>query len=178
LIDAALMLRQQHGIAPDQVVSISCRMPEFVMPLVAEPIAEKRRPRTSFHGRFSLHHSMAEAMLQGTLDKESFDASNLTQPRFNALADKVHALVDRQMTDRNQLGGRVEIELTGGRKVAFTVDHMRGMPQNPMSTDDIVCKFRSNVSDRMPAVRIDRIVDMVMSLDRLDGLQPLMTELH
>jgi 2-methylcitrate dehydratase PrpD len=178
LIDAALMLRQQHGIAPDQVVSISCWMPEFVMPLVAEPIAEKRRPTTSFHGRFSLHHSMAEAMLRGALDKESFDASNLTEPRFNALADKVYALVDRQMTDRNQLGGRVEIELTGGRKVAFTVDHMRGMPQNPMSTDDIVCKFRSNVSDRMPAVRIDRIVDMVMSLDRLDGLQPLMTELH
>jgi hypothetical protein len=55
---------------------------------------------------------------------------------------------------------------------------MRGMPQNPMSTDDIVCKFRSNVSDLMPAVSIDRIVDIVMSLDRLDDLQPLMTALH
>ncbi|AMN41155.1 MmgE/PrpD family protein [Rhodoplanes sp. Z2-YC6860] len=177
LIDAALTLRRQHGITPDQVISISCSVPEFVIPLVAEPVAEKRRPRTSFHGRFSLHHSMAEAMLQGTLDKKSFDAANLTDQRFNTLADKVHAMVDRQMTDRNQLGGRVEIELTDGRKVAFTVDHMRGMPQNPMSTEDIVRKFRSNVSDLMPAIRIDRIVDIVMSLDRQDDLQPLMTEL-
>ena len=53
---------------------------------MAEPVAEKRRPNTSFHGRFSLHHSMAEAMLQGTLDKKSFEAANLTDPRFNALA--------------------------------------------------------------------------------------------
>jgi 2-methylcitrate dehydratase PrpD len=153
-------------------------MPEFVMPLVAEPVDEKRRPRTSFHGRFSLHHSMAEAMLQGTLDKKSFDSANLSDSHFNALADKVHAIVDRQMTDRNQLGGRVEIELTDGRKVAFAVDHMRGMPQNPMSTDDIVRKFRSNVSDLMPDAQSDRITDIVMSLDRLAGLQSLMTELR
>jgi 2-methylcitrate dehydratase PrpD len=178
LIDAALVLRQQHGINSDQVVSISCWMPEFVMPLVAEPVDEKRRPKTSFHGRFSLHHSIAEAMLQGTLDKKSFDSANLSDSHFNALADKVHAIVDRQMTDRNQLGGRVEIELTGGRKVAFAVDHMRGMPQNPMSTDDIVRKFRSNVSDLMPDAQSDRIIDIVMSLDRLAGLQSLMTELH
>lgn len=178
LIDAALILRQQHGIIPEQVVSISCWMPEYVVPLVAEPVSEKRRPRTSFHGRFSLHQSIAEAMLQGTLDKKSFDARNLTEPRFNALADKVHALVDREMTDRNQLGGRVQIELAGGRKVAFTVDHMRGMPQNPMSADDIVDKFRSNLSDLMPASKSDRIVDIVMSLDRLAELQTLMTELH
>ena len=55
---------------------------------------------------------------------------------------------------------------------------MRGMPQNPMSTDDIVRKFRSNVSDLMPDAQSDRIIDIVMSLDRLAGLQSLMTELH
>jgi hypothetical protein len=41
-----------------------------------------------------------------------------------------------------------------------------------------VRKFRSNVSDLMPDVQSDRIIDVVMSLDRVDGLQALMTELH
>ena len=178
LIDAALTLRNQYEIAPDNVVSISCWMPGYVIPLVAEPSAEKRRPNTSFHGRFSLHHSMAEAMIQGALDKKSFDTRNLKDPRFNALADKVHALADPSMIDRGQLGGRVEIELQNGGKVSYAVDHMRGMRQNPMSADDIVQKFHSNVSDLMPAGKIDRIAHIVMSLDRLNGLQPLMAELR
>jgi 2-methylcitrate dehydratase PrpD len=176
LIDAALVLRCKHELTPEQIVSISCWMPAYVIPLVAEPIAEKRRPNTSFHGRFSLQHSMAEAMLRGTLDKKSFDIPNLTDPRFNGLADKVHAFVDTRMTDWNQLGGRVEIELLNGGKVEFVVDHMRGMPQNPMTADDIMRKFQSNVGDLMTDNKRARIVDMIMSLDRINDLQTLMTE--
>jgi 2-methylcitrate dehydratase PrpD len=177
LIDAALALRAEYRITPDQVVSISCWVPAYVIPLVAEPLAEKRRPRTSFHGRFSLHHSMAEAMMHGTLDKKSFHPRNMTDARFNALADMVQAFVDPSMTDRSQLGGRVEIELKGSRKVTSTVNHMRGMPQNPMTPDDILRKFRSNVGDLMPDSKSDRIVDIIMSLDRMSDLEPLMVEL-
>lgn len=177
LIDAALVLRRQYSIAPEQVVAISCSMPAHVIPLVAEPVAEKRRPNTSFHARFSLQHSLAEAMITGKLDKNSYDAGTLKDRQYNELADKVHVVVDPLATDRSQLGGRVEIELNDGRKVAFTVEHMRGMPQNPMTAGDIVQKFRSNVGDLMPDSQSDRIVDIVMSLDRLPDLRPLMTEL-
>jgi 2-methylcitrate dehydratase PrpD len=177
LIEAALVLRGQHDITPEKVVSIRCSMPAHVMPLVAEPVAEKRRPKTSFHGRFSLQHAMTEAMVQGTLDNRSFDTRNLTNPRYNDLADKVHAIVDPSATDRSQLGGRVEIELQDGRKVALTVEHMRGMPQNPMTTDDIMRKFYSNVSGLFPTHKIDRIIDIVMSLDSMNDIQPLMAAL-
>ena len=177
LIEAVLILRAQHGITPEQVISIRCSMPAHVMPLVAEPVEEKRRPNTTFHGRFSLQHAISEAMIQGTLDSRSFDTSNLTNPRYNDLADKVHAIVDPSATDRSQLGGRVEIELQDGSKLALTVEHMRGMPQNPMTTDDVVRKFYSNVGGLFPALKTDRIIDILMSLDRLNDIQPLMAAL-
>lgn len=177
LIEAALSLRVRYAIVPEQIASISCWMPAYVMPLVAEPVAEKRRPKTPFHGRFSLQHSMAEAMLRGTLDKTSFAVPNLTDPRYNALADKVHAFADPSMTDRSRLEGRVEIELSDHRRVAFAVDHMRGMPQNPMTADDILRKFRSNVGDLLPDDRRDRIADIIMSLDRTNAFAALVAEL-
>jgi 2-methylcitrate dehydratase PrpD len=177
LIDAALALRRQYAIEPEQIVAIVCSMPAHVMPLVAEPAAEKRRPSTPFHGRFSLQHSMAEAMIQGTLDSKSFDVRNLQDRRFNELADKVHAVADPLATDRAQLGGTVEIELEKGRKVRFTVEHMRGMPQNPMTSDDIVRKFRSNVGGSLTDNQVDRIIDMIASLERIDGIAELMMQL-
>src|SRR5262249_6831561 len=117
-----------------------------------------------------------------TLDKTSFNVGNLKDGRYNELADKVHAVVDPpndpRATDRSRLGGRVEIELRDGRSVAFTVEHMHGMPQNPMTADDIVSKFHSNVKDLMPDGQIGRIIDIIMSLDRMTDIAPLMTELR
>jgi 2-methylcitrate dehydratase PrpD len=178
LIDAALNLRAQYDIQPDQISSIVCSLPSHVIPLVAEPLMEKRRPNTSFHARFSLQHSMAEAITQGTLDKESFDARNLKDRRLNELADKVHAVIDPLVADRSQLGGRVEIKLQDGRQVQFTVDNMRGMPQNPMTAADLLRKFHSNVSGLVPEDKIVRIADMITSLDCISSIQCLMKEIH
>lgn len=177
LIDAALRLRNQHGIALDEITVIRCLMPDYVMPLVAEPVAEKRRPKTSFHGRFSLQHSMAEAMIQGTLDKSSFQECNLTDPRFNNLADKVHSVVDPNAKDRALLGGTVEIELIDGRKLSHTIEHMRGMPQNPMSQGDLIRKFNTNVSGIIPDTNAERVVDMILSLEHLADVRLLVNEI-
>jgi hypothetical protein len=62
--------------------------------------------------------------------------------------------------------------------MAFMVDHMRGMPQNPMTADDIVRKFHSNVGALIPDGQIDRIINIIMSLDSMNDIQPLMTELR
>jgi len=177
LIDAALALKCESNFTPEQVNSITCWMPAHVIPLVAEPVAEKRRPNTSFHGRFSLQHSMAEAMIRGTLDKNSFTTMNLTDPRYNALADKVLAIADPMATDRSQLGGRVRIVLENGQTIQRTVTNMRGMPQNPMTVDDIVRKFRSNVGGHIPDRKCDRIVEAIMSLEHMGDLKPLWSAL-
>jgi 2-methylcitrate dehydratase PrpD len=176
LIYAALALREQHEITPEQISTIRCSVPEHVIPLVAEPVSEKRRPKTSFHGRFSLQHSTAEAMIQGTLDQSSFDTRNLTDPRYNDLADKVQAVIDPLAIDRSQLGGRIEIELYDGRIFSHSVKHMLGMPQNPMSESDLVRKFQMNASGCVPNARVDRITDIIMSLERVDNIGQLMRE--
>jgi 2-methylcitrate dehydratase PrpD len=116
-------------------------------------------------------------MTRGTLDKGSFQPRNLNDRKLNELADKVHAVSDPLATDRSQLGGSVEIQLEDGRKVSFTVQHMRGMPQNPMTAADIVRKFRLNVSDLMSDGQSARIIDMIMSLERMSSIQQLVREL-
>jgi 2-methylcitrate dehydratase PrpD len=173
LVDAALALKRRHGIEPEQISTVQCSIPDYVVPLVAEPVAEKRRPKTSFHGRFSLHHSMAEALISGTLDKSSFADRNLTDPRFNTLADKVEVVIDHLATDRRRLGGTVEIDLRDGRKMSFTVPHMRGMPQNPMTEADLLRKFRMNASGLMPDATVDRILSMITTLDRQKNVRTL-----
>lgn len=176
LIDAALTLQDRYGIAPEQIVSLRCSMPEFVVQLVAEPVAEKRRPKTSFHGRFSLQHSMAEALINRTLNRESFKERNLRDPAFNAIADKVEVRVDPHASDRRKLGGTVEIDLSDGRTVSHTVDNMRGMPQNPLSESDLIIKFRGNAEGVLPEDRIARIIDAISSLEQVESVADMVSK--
>ena len=45
-IDLVLRLRAQHGIRPEEVVSIDCPVAEFNVSIVCEPVAEKTAPAT------------------------------------------------------------------------------------------------------------------------------------
>lgn len=54
-IDALLRRRERHAIDPDAVARIVCPAPEYIVGIVCEPVAEKRRPRSDSHGRVSLH---------------------------------------------------------------------------------------------------------------------------
>lgn len=173
LIDGAIAIRRGNSFALDEIIAIRCAMPRYVIPLVGEPVAEKRRPKTPFHGRFSLHHAMAEALIHGDLDKTSFAEANLTDPRFNNLADCVEVVVDPQMTDRRKLGGTVEIELAGGRKLCFTVPDMRGMPQNPMTEAELARKFRMNARGEISDATADRLLDVLSSLERQSSVDAI-----
>ena len=173
LVDAALALRREHKLSAEQILEIRCFLPGYVVPLVAEPAAEKRRPNTSFHGRFSLQHSIAEALVHGTLDKSSFADANLKDPRFNDIADRVQIVVDPLATDRRQLGGKVEMTLADGRQVSASVEHMTGTPQNPMTTDELINKFKSNADGILTESAIDDLAGAIMNLDRLDDVSAL-----
>jgi len=48
-IDAILGLRERHGLAPDAVQEIVVPVASYILPIVCEPVAEKRRPNTDSH---------------------------------------------------------------------------------------------------------------------------------
>jgi 2-methylcitrate dehydratase PrpD len=56
-LDCALALRREHGIEPDAIVAIECRVPAGEVPIVCEPRESKLRPRTTYDAQFSLAYS-------------------------------------------------------------------------------------------------------------------------
>src|ERR1700704_5329758 len=63
-IDAALRLRAA-GVTPESIVSLTLGVPRPVMHTIAEPVAEKKRPRSGYHAAFSGPYTVAAALLGG-----------------------------------------------------------------------------------------------------------------
>lgn len=178
-IMATIELRDRHSIKPEQVAEIRCDIMERSFATVCEPVDVKRRPRTSWHGRISLQHTVAEALVLGRMDKNAYAPARLTDPVINALADKVvHRADPLASSDITRSRGYVSIRLTDGRELDMTIEDMPGTRRNPLPASGYIEKFRANASDCIGEIMVEEVVESVLGMDALDDVTPLLNRLR
>lgn len=178
-IAAALALREQHGIDPAAVREIRCEIMPRSFRTVCEPVEDKRRPRTSWHGRISLQHTVAEALALGRFDKSAYAEASLRDPVINALADKVIYLPDPiAAADTSRSRGVVTVEMLDGRVFSHTVEDMLGTARNPAGEAVYIEKFRANVDGVIAAGQADRLIDGLLRIDQIPDVETLLAPLR
>lgn len=164
-IDAILELRARHGIVPQAVEEILVPVAPFILPIVCEPVAEKRRPRSDSHGRVSMQYTLAEALVLGRLGKDAYGPEALENPEILQLADRVRIEADPSFPGPERFKGAVRIVLKDGSVVGAVEEHNRGSAENPMKPEDIVAKFDENAAGILDESRRRGLVDAVLSLE-------------
>ncbi|MBS7705034.1 MmgE/PrpD family protein [Chelatococcus asaccharovorans] len=178
-ITAALALRKQCAIDPAEIREIRCAIMPRSFRTVCEPLEEKRRPLTSWHGRISLQHTVAEALALGRFDKNSYAEESLRNPLINALADKVVHVADPIAAgDLSRSRGEVTIVFNDGRELCHTVEDMIGTARNPATEAVYVDKFRANVDGVIPVGMAEDIMGSILALERLDDVGGMVARLR
>ena len=162
-LDAVFDMLERHRFGSDDIESVDCAVSSHFVPLTCEPVAEKRRPLTPWHARFSMQHALAEAFVTGRMDQDSFSVSSLTDPRINSLADRVDYFIDEEASDRERLLGEVRVRLKNGSTLSSRND-MRGTERNPMKAEDYLGKFRGNARRRLSAPAAEALAKRVIDL--------------
>ena len=164
-IAALLRLRRQHAIDPASVREIACPVASYIVPIVCEPTAEKRRPKSDSHGRVSLQYTLAEAMAAGRLGKNAYQASALQNPEILRLADAVTYNVDPSFPGPERFKGQVKVTLHNGAVYEAIEEHNRGSAENPMSTADLISKFEENVATVLTPAQTERLAAAIFGLE-------------
>lgn len=163
-IDLLLRLRCEHAIDPASVAEIIVPVAGYFVPIVCEPAAEKRRPKSDSHGRVSMQFTLAEAMHFGRLGVDAYQPSSLANPAIHRLADLVRTEVDPTFPGPERFKGAIVIVLKDGTRHEAVEEHNRGSAENPMSRDDIIAKFDENAA-WLPASRRRQIVEATSALE-------------
>lgn len=166
-LDCALALRSAHGIVPEAVESVECRVPAGEIPIVCEPVEAKRRPRTPYEAQFSLPFAVAAALVDGRVTLDTFTAARLADPRLARLAARVSYAVDPDARYPEGFPGWVRLRLTDGRVFEAREPDGRGGPERPLPTAAVVEKFRDNAARALPPARVERLEAAVLALDTL-----------
>jgi 2-methylcitrate dehydratase PrpD len=172
-MDCAARLRREHGLSPEAIVEVECLVPEGEVPIVCEPLAAKRRPRTPYDAQFSLPYSVAAALVE-EVGVDTFSAGRILDGRLLALAARVGYRVDPASPFPRSFPGRLRVRLADGRVLEAAAPFNRGSAENPLSREEIFAKFRANASRALPPARVERLEEGLLDFERAADLRALL----
>ena len=129
----------------------------------------KQNPPNSVVAQFSLPWTVATAIIYHKVEPKSFTEQALKNPNVLNLAHKVIPKFMPELTRQKIEPVIVEIQTKGRHVYSKRVDHALGSRENPMSTEDIIRKFRYHVTTYatkpIPGEKVDKTVQMVQQLE-------------
>jgi 2-methylcitrate dehydratase PrpD len=169
-IDAALALRAR-GLEPDDVEELRLGVAAPTVRTIGQPIEEKRRPRSGYHGKFSGPYTVTAALVGGSglgVGHDDFRDELVADPRRRALMDRivVEGEPDCDAIFPHQFPAVVRVRTRDGSELVERVLANRGGPGNPLSDAELAAKFDDNAR---VAVDEGTAADLRAALDALEG---------
>ncbi len=179
---AALELRREHDIKPEDVEAITVVGGTGATQLLSEPLDLKRRPKLGIDGKYSIPFTTAVMMVKGNVTLSDYTDEGLRDARVLAMADKVSYRADKDAAlpaGGNSTVSRptVEIRLKGGRVVSHRARGVPGDPQHPVTRQMLEAKFRDCVSFAATPLapdRVERAIEMIRDLEHVSDVSEIM----
>jgi 2-methylcitrate dehydratase PrpD len=163
--DAAITLREAHGLTPDDIDSVRCLIGQGEISTVCEPRAAKLRPHSAYDAQFSLPYVTAAAFARGQFTLAELEESAWTDPEILALASRVVHEPDADSAFPKYFSGEVVVTTRDGRELRCREHVNRGAGDRPLGEAEVTEKFRGTAGLALDAVRVDEIIDAVLTLE-------------
>jgi 2-methylcitrate dehydratase PrpD len=128
--------------------------------------------------QMNLFYGLAVIALDGAAFVEQYREDRLRDPRILDFIGRISARVDPEieaMGPAFRHAARINIETRDGRKFGRENLHRRGSPENPLKPGDIEYKFRNVAKGCLSPKRLERVVELCKTLDKLPDIRELIT---
>ncbi len=171
-VDGLLQLRA-IGVREENVEKIEIHVPPLIEKLVGRPVNDTMGVN---YARLCLQYVGAIALIDGTIEVTDYAFDRIRNKRLQALAERIHIVVDDN-PDPNALSPqRVVAHLVTGETREVVIANTLGSPANPLTRDQHLDKFRRNwkfAPASLSADRCERVIETVDHLEALDDVTRL-----
>ena len=141
-IHATIELVKENNLLLDDVKEIRLYVGDY-HDLMCRPLEERRAPATLVDAKFSLPFLVAVAAVHRGVQVSHFTEEALKDPRVLSVAQKIVPVGDASLDWKLELPpGRVELEMTDGRKFHKVGTGVPGNPEFPLDWKAIGQKFK------------------------------------
>lgn len=175
-LDIILAYSKEKNLKPEAVKKISIYLVKTALPIVALPEEEKRNPQSSVDGQFSMHFGAAVAVVYQNTLLEQYEDTVTQEPVIKQLMQKVHCYHESELDLEfpAKWPAKVVIETTE-EVFEATVEFPKGDPENPLTWDEMITKFKYVSQPVFNLDTQDYIVRNIRELEKLQTVNELAT---
>ena len=161
-IDAAIQLRDENHLKPDQIERVDMKVHPLVLELTGKPT-----PQAGLEGKFSIYHAVAVALVEGAGGEKQFSDRAVRDPVVVALRDRVKPVVDNAIKPEQV---DMTIVLKDGRTLHKFIEHAIGSLEKPMSDQDLARKFADLAEGVLPAAQAKHVMELCWQVESLPNV--------
>jgi 2-methylcitrate dehydratase PrpD len=172
-IDAALALRAEHGLRPEEIEAVTLGLSKAGMLLIGEPAEKKADPRNVVDGQFSGPFVLAVALATGRMGWDSYRL--IEDPTVRRLLPRIACVHDAAIEAEfpANMSGKVTIRARG-QAFEKIVRVPKGEPGNFLSEAELRGKFASLVEPVLGATQAAALADAALGIAKLPSVATLM----
>jgi 2-methylcitrate dehydratase PrpD len=164
-IDAARAVRSRVALVAEAVAAVDCRVHPLVLKVAANP-----SPRSGLEAKFSVAYCAAMGLLHGDAGEAEFSDEGLRDPAVARVMERVVPSADPTL---GVGGARLRVRLVDGRVLEEGVSVARGMPENPLTREELEAKFGRLARVVLPDGRVAQLLTLLRGLADLRDMGEL-----
>lgn len=175
-LDALSELMKEQGLKAADIAKVETGL----SPMTHVHCAWEYKAQGVTAAQMNLYYGMAVIALDGAAFTEQFREARLSDPQILDFISRVTAHVDPEIEKMGapfRHASRVKITARNGKVYEKLSLHRRGSPENPLSPEEVLHKFRNVVApcmDNAAAEKIIAIVNQFETLTDIGGVMPLL----
>lgn len=172
-VDAAIALRDELGLKPEEVESVTMGLPNKGMLLVGAPLAYKQNPQNVVDGQFSGPFVVSCGLVTGHMGWDSY--ALLQDPTVRSLLPKINCVEDPEVQALfpDYMAGKLTVRARGQDHVRL-VKVAKGEPDNFLTEAELRAKFHGLADAVLGAERAAQLADAVIGLEKAADVNGLM----
>jgi 2-methylcitrate dehydratase PrpD len=163
-------MNKHHIVSNDIDEVVLYASPGAMHDIIGQPFRIKNFAHAS--AGFSLQYCVANVLLRGSSRPEHYTEKAIRDP---AMADFVKKIKMAELTQGGMESARVKVKMKDGREFDEFTEIASGDPRNPISKEQLMAKFWTNIDFSRTVTRgnAEKFVKMVEDLENLDSVKKL-----
>ena len=176
-IDAALFLKKRYGVKSDDIAEVEMGTSPYEGQVLIH-----HRPKSGLEGKFSLEYTEARALHSGEVKLRHFTDEGVREPAITRLIERMkwvekYPMPPFEKPNESMRTQSVTVKLVDGKEYSHEVSISKGRPQNPLTSDEIISKYKDCASAVLSKEGVDKSLSMLLNFGDVKNIRELMETL-
>ncbi len=176
-ITATLEIMKGNDIDYSEVQEVTVETITRAKDILAD--SSKYDPRTKETADHSLPYCIAVAIVKGNVLPSDFEEETLFDEKVRNLLPRIKVVAENEIDSLFPRVKRAIVKIKTERgEFEKKVDYAKGSPENPMSDNELIQKFKANAKRSLSEDLIDDVIQATFNLESFDNIGEYLEMLH